>query len=62
MKFNYHACVGLCYIAFVTGLACASVGDMPTISNEPYGWEIPVTMFCITIVPFIAGYLANKEN
>ena len=61
MKFNYHSTAGLCYICWVTGMAWAKVGDMPTPSTGVYQWWLPATMFLMLIIPFTAGYMAGKE-
>lgn len=43
------------------GLACGTVGQMPT-NHEPYDYMVVITLGAVMIVPTVLGYLAGQDD
>lgn len=49
------------FIGVISGFALMSVGEMQTIRDKPYGWDLPLNMFMVLAIPAYLGYLLGKE-
>ena len=61
MKHNISLIIGVAYIAFMTGITVAMVGDMSS-PPELITWTYPFQMLAFIGAPFIVGYAAGKKN
>ena len=50
------------YISFIVGLAANSVGEIPTCSNEPISWWLPISMLLMLGNVAWLMYMAGKED
>lgn len=50
------------FIAYVAGLAEASVGTMPTECSTPYPWYLPWLIGFLMIFPAILGYSIGRTS
>ncbi len=61
MKHNIEFEIGVTYIAFMTGLSWAKVGQLSGPS-EPYPWYLPLTVLAFCLVPFVLGFLSGRNS
>ena len=54
--------VGLSYIAIMVWVSIGEVGETYGIDPYTVQWTFPLQMFSLVAIPFIAGYLAGKED
>ncbi|KKL72388.1 hypothetical protein LCGC14_2085440 [marine sediment metagenome] len=51
--------IGLCYISFWVGLACADVGE--NYPSGKYHWFLPIAIAVAFTVPFVLGLNAGEK-
>lgn len=62
MKIPYAAHMVLAtYVGLFVGMAIASVGRMPR-HEEPFDWWLPLSVFCLLLVPAILGYVIGRSG
>ena len=61
---NTYAAYAMCtlcgYTAGLVGMAIADIGTFPEITNEPYGWMLPLSVFGVVATPALLGFVAGR--
>lgn len=53
--------VAVVYVALWLGVGLAVVGQAKTCSTGVYGYDLPILLGAVVILPKILGYLEGKE-
>jgi hypothetical protein len=62
IRMNLIHLIGIAYILFMTIMALTSVGK-PSGCDGVFPWHLPIQVFLVVTVPFIAGIIAEQvEN
>ena len=59
---GFYGTVGLIYISLWVGIGIASVGQARECSPGEYGWNLPLMILVITLLPLVLGYFEGAEH
>jgi hypothetical protein len=62
VKHNFEKYFCIVFVAAMTAMSIANVGEMPKHLDKPYGWSLVGAVLALTGIPALFGYLAGRKD